>query len=543
MREVALPQRARLSAARLVDVWNAERLAYAGVFVMALVLRLADLAAKPLHHDESVHAWFSWVLLTTGNYEYDPVYHGPVQFYLGALMYALAGVGDFAIRLAPALLGSAITVLPYFLRRQLGQAGALTVSVALCLSPAYLYYSRFAREDIYAAFVTFVLVIVVFRFLERPRPWYPAAILGVLAVGFATKETTYILVFVGGTFFIAVAAFEVLRARRRGPGIGDAQIVAAVRSVGRDAWIWGAATFAFVYTILFTTFLLEPQGLRTGLYESIHYWLTQQPVNRGDQPWFYYLVVLPAYELPILMLAAVGTAAALKRPTLFRLFLVWDTALSLVVYSWASERMPWLTLHLLLPIVLLAGIGFQALWERQWLARATAGALAAVGAAFLLYGGIYLSYVHPADPAELLVFTQTSTEVLPMRDEIVAAGEMHPPLAIHVDEWGGMGWPWGWYLRDVPTFYHDMSDRKYVPDADVVAVAHDNRKLVRRALSGYRGRRFHVREWWVVEYGSASPRDVLRWYFRRKAWSVKGTIDAWLYVRDTSRTGASSPSG
>jgi uncharacterized protein (TIGR03663 family) len=543
MREAALPQRARLSAARLVDVWNAERLAYAGVFVTALVLRLIDLSAKPLHHDESVHAWFSWVLFTTGNYEYDPVYHGPVQFYLGALMYAIAGVGDFAIRLAPALLGSAITVLPYLLRRQLGPAGALATSVALCLSPAYLYYSRFAREDIYAAFVTFVLVVVVFRFLERPRPWHPACILGLVAVSFATKETTYILVFVGGTFFIAATAYQVLRSRPRGGGIRDAPIVAAVTSVGRDAWIWGAATFALVYTLLFTTFLLEPQGLRTGLYESISYWLSQQPVNRGDQPWFYYLVVLPAYELPVVILAAVGLVATLKRPTLFRLFLVWHAGVSLAVYSWASERMPWLTLHLLLPIVLLAGIGFQVLWARQSLARAAAGALAAAGAAFLLYGGIQATYVHPADPAELLVFTQTSPEVLPVRDEIVAAGDMNPPLSIHVDQWGGLGWPWGWYLRDVPVFYQDMSDRKYVPDADVVAVAHDNRERVLPALDGYRGRRFHMREWWVVDYESATPRDALRWFFRREAWSVKGTIDAWLYVRETSRTGASSGSG
>ncbi len=543
MREVALPHRGRLSAARLVDVWNAERLAYAGVFVTALVLRLIDLSAKPLHHDESVHAWFSWVLFTTGNYEYDPVYHGPVQFYLGALMYALAGVSDFAIRLAPALLGSAITVLPYLLRRQLGSAGALAASVALCLSPAYLYYSRFAREDIYAAFVTFVLVIVVFRFLERPRPWHPACILGVVAVSFATKETTYILVFVGGTFLLVAAAYQVLRGRRGGRGIGEAPLVATVSSVGRDAWIWAVATFALVYTLLFTTFLLEPQGLRTGLYESISYWLSQQPVNRGDQPWFYYLVVLPAYELPIVVLAATGTVATLRRPTLFRLFLVWDAAFSLAVYSWASERMPWLTLHLLLPIVLLAGIGFQALWTRRSLARGAAAALAAVGAAFLLYGGIYVSYVHPADPAELLVFTQTSPEILPMRDEIVAAGERDPPLAIHVDEWGGLGWPWGWYLRDVPVFYHDMSDRKYLPDADVVAVAQDNRERVLPALDGYRGRRFHMREWWVVDYEGATPQNALRWFFRRKAWSIKGTIDAWLYVRDTSRTGAGSAPG
>jgi uncharacterized protein (TIGR03663 family) len=525
---------------------NAERLAYTGIFAAALVLRLVDLAAKPLHHDESLHAWFSWKLVTGQGYEYDPVYHGPVQIYLGALMYAIVGVGDFAARLAPALLGSAITVLPYFLRRQLGSTGALAASVALCVSPAYLYYSRFAREDIYAAFVTLVLLVLAFRFLERPRPWHPAAILGVLAVSFATKETTYILVFVGGTFLAAATTYQLFQARRREKALRSAPLVSAVTSVGRDAWIWGAATFALVYTVLFTTFLLEPQGLRTGLYESISYWLSQQPVNRGGQPWFYYLVVLPAYELPILVLAAVGVVASLRRPTLFRLFLVWDAALSLVIYSWASERMPWLTLHPLLPIVLLAGVGFQLLWEGRRPARATAAWLAAAGTALLLYGGIQVAYVHPADPAELLVFTQTAPGVLPIRDEIVATDRERRDWpqrpSFEVDRWGGTGWPWAWYLRDVPVSYPDMSSPDYVPAADFVVVAEVNRDRVLRALDGYRGRRFRLRDWWVVDYGGASPGDLWRWFLKREAWSVKGTMDEWRYVREVP-TSASAPSG
>jgi len=529
-REIALPGRNTLSAA-LVGVWSAERLAYAGIFVTALALRIVDLAAKPMHHDESLHAWFSWRLVTGEGYEYDPTYHGPVQFYFGALMYAIFGVGEFAIRFAPAILGSAITVLPYFLRRQLGSAGALTAAAALCLSPAYLYYSRFAREDIYAAFFSLLLVVLVFRFLDQPTGWLPAAIAAVLAVNFATKETTYILVFVGGTFFIAATAFQVVRARRRALGLRSAPIVAAISSAGRDAWIWALAAFALVYTILFTTFLFEPQGLRTGLYESIHYWLSQQPVNRGGQPWFYYLVVVPAYELPILLLAVLGTVAALRRPTLFRLFLVWDAVLSLAVYSWASERMPWLTLHVLLPLVLLAGIGAQELWQLRR-SKPVAAVLGTAGAAFLVFGGVNVAYAHPADPAELLVFTQTSTEALPIRDEILSAGRSN---TTEVDSWGGTGWPWAWYLRDAPVGYPDMSDADYVPKADLVAVTDVNREQLVGKLDGYRGRRFHLREWWVVDWADVTPRDLWRWFLRREAWSVKGTLDEWLYVREDSR--------
>ena len=45
--------------------------------------------------------------------------------------------------------------------------------------------------------------------------------------------------------------------------------------------------------------------------------------------------------------------------------------------------------------------------------------------------------------------------------------------------------------------------------------------------------RFSLREWWVVDYAAASPRDLLDWFLRRRAWSPQATLDEWLYVRRT----------
>src|SRR4029079_11885065 len=97
-------------------------LIYGSVVLAALVLRVIDLTAKPFHHDESEHAWFTWLLVSGKGYHYDPVFHGPVQFYLMSLLYLLIGAGDLAARLAPALVGTLVTALPYLLRRQLGRA-------------------------------------------------------------------------------------------------------------------------------------------------------------------------------------------------------------------------------------------------------------------------------------------------------------------------------------------------------------------------------------------------------------------------------------
>jgi uncharacterized protein (TIGR03663 family) len=508
-------------------------LCFAGIVAAGLVLRVVDVAAKPFHHDESEHAWFAWLLVEGHGYHYNPVFHGPVQFYVMSVLYLLLGVGDLAARLAPALVGTAVVALPYLLRRQLGQAGALTAAIVLCVSPSYLYFSRFVREDIYFACWTLALVVVLFRFLARPRSWHPSAILGLLAISFATKETTYITAFIFGLFFTGLAVWEI----RTGRAAREGSLIRAIREAGRDAWIWGVATFATVFTLLFTTFLTNPHGLQDGIVEGLRYWLSQQPVNRGDYPWFYYLVLLPAYEWPVLVLAALGIVTVVRRPTTFSVFLIWAFGVNLLVYSWASERMPWLVLHPLLPAVLLAAIGGQTIWNARRRVAGKAGlVVAALGVAYAIQAAVGAAYVRPADPRELLVQVQSSTDVPGVADELArldatAERRLGQPLHIEVDSWGGTGWPWGWYLRDLPIAYPDMSQTDYAPTGDVLLVSNpDHPRLVGR-LGDYVGRRFRLRVWWVPDWGGASIGDWARWVVLRRAWSPRATMDEWLYVR------------
>jgi uncharacterized protein (TIGR03663 family) len=537
-----LPRRSRLAVmAERVRAWvavsGAEAAPFAAVTAAALVLRLVDLAGRPLHHDESEHAWFSWQIVTGHGYHYDPIFHGPVQFYLMTVMYVLFGVSDWVVRLAPALAGTLITALPFFLRRQLGTPAALLAAVVLCVSPSYLYFSRFAREDIYAACVTMALLVVVFRFLSGPSYWHPSLMLGLLAISFATKETTYITIFVAGTFFIPVVLWQMAYARGAGRSVLDGTILRTIRSVGKAAWLWGVAIFLILYTLLFSTFFTNPRGLREGLVGSIHYWLSQQPVNRGGEPWFYYLVLIPGYEWPVILLGLLGVATVFRKPTLLGAFLVWMFALSFAVYSWASERMPWLILPPLLPLVLLAGVGGQTLWRNRRRLIAKAGiAVALLGAAYSLESAVFVAYVRPADPREMLVQVQTATDVPKIRDEIMALEKQEKaktgqPLSVEVDSWGGTGWPWSWYLRDVPVGYPDMSLVSFNPSAQVVLVADPNHATMAPKLGDYVGRRFTLRVWWVPDWAGASAGDWARWFLWRKPWSPTATMDEWIYIR------------
>jgi uncharacterized protein (TIGR03663 family) len=157
----------------------------------------------------------------------------------------------------------------------------------------------------------------------------------------------------------------------------------------KKRWLISAALFWVPYTLLYTSLLTNWQGFFTGVVGSLGYWLAQQGVQRGGQPWYYYTFIqIPLYEfLPaigVLLAAWYGfrrrEPAPLPRteeisplraddnhlPSSRIVFslLLWWWGSSLVAFSLAGEKMPWLTVHIALPMILLAGWGFGQLFER-----------------------------------------------------------------------------------------------------------------------------------------------------------------------------------
>jgi len=406
--------------------WEAP--AYLLLLALALAMRLWDLGSRALHHDESLHALYSWYLAVGRGYQHDPMMHGPFQFHANALLYFLFGASDFTARLLYALFGTALVSLPWLLRRHLGREGAFATAVLLAFSPTLLYYSRFARNDILMAVWTLGLAGALWRYLDegRERWLYLTALL--LALAFATKETAYFhfLAFAG---FLALLALPDLWAwlwgRRRlalfswagnllllyaalglpqwagalallqGPlGLTLANTDPSRGPVGlplepagmRVAWgtiglllalsllvglrwrarLWLrlAGTFWGVWALLYTTAFTRPFGLFTGLWQGLGYWYAQHGVQRGGQPWYYYGVLLSVYEFLPLLVGVPSAVYFALRGNRFQRFLAWWLFSVLLLYTWAGEKMPWLGVNLALPLCLLAGHTLG-LWVRQ----------------------------------------------------------------------------------------------------------------------------------------------------------------------------------
>jgi len=147
------------------------------------------------------------------------------------------------------------------------------------------------------------------------------------------------------------------------------------------------------FVLLYTTFFTNPKGLGTGTVGGITYWLAQQEVKRAGQPWFYYLIIAPLYDfLPIgFGLAAIVYYLVTGRvdrpqeqeaagddkqapPSLpFVAYAVYWALSAWLIYSWAGEKMPWMMVHVVQPMIvltgrfaddLLYGVDWRAVWRK-----------------------------------------------------------------------------------------------------------------------------------------------------------------------------------
>jgi uncharacterized protein (TIGR03663 family) len=495
------------------------------VSAFSFVLHFWDLGRRPLAHDEAIDAWFSWNVRNFEVAEYDPVYHGPLRFYVEGLILRVFGPGIAEARYLAAMAGVVATAVIAASTRTLGRFGAPFAALVFTVSPTVLTVTRTGREDSSVVLVSLGLLLVVAHALVAPRPAHIVALGTLLAMSFGLKETTFI--FGLCTLLFLLAGLAVAR-RRRDSAAGRA--VTSLLALGREPYLWGLMAFAVVFAVIFTSGFRYTDGLASGMLDGITYWWSQHDVQRGGQPWFFYFVIYAAYEWLLLGAAAAGAVVAWRRRSLVGVWFAWMAVSQAILYAWAGEKFAWLAVHALVPAVLLGGIGADAVVRRIRTApastRVAAGAVAVTAVVVTTAIAIPPAITNGADPAELLVTVQTSDDVPPVADRLRAAYEAGEIESILVDDSGGGSWPWVWYLHGLPVSYQTVDQSQPLPDVDAMillagefppAVADDRRV-----------ERIRLRRWWVVDYDAMGVDDAVRWLTTRRTWNETGSSDQWI---------------
>jgi uncharacterized protein (TIGR03663 family) len=480
------------------------------VFLLGLFIRLYSLDLKLLHHDEAVHAWFSYKLVTEGSYTYDPMYHGPLLYFLTAGMFYLFGDSDLVARILPALFGAAIIPLIYAIYRlgYLDQRQTLVAALFVAVSPSLVYFSRFLRHDIFQLFFTVLILVALLAYIERGRLRY--ALLAGLAIGggMSLKEDMPIFIII----LVIFGIYLLWKKHIQLPKTWFRDIIALV------------IVALGIMVIFYSSFGTQFEVIQTGWIRAYEHWAAMHGMCRICGPWYFYILLFLLYEVPIFLLAIFGIAqfsvrhnplsglrakfgkgrkrgaeetliegipvapvkakekVPLDKKELFFLFSLFWLAVSLAAYAYIGEKVPWLIIHQLIPMIFVA----------VYLMTPKKTVLALIGCVFLIIVTWHVAFV-PADVNEPIVQVQNSEDVrlvmklIDVSDAVVIASDSY--------------WPLPWYYRgekwDKMRFYGKLIDAPdiYTINADMV-ITHDMSSYA--SLEGYNESTYKLSYWFSV---------------------------------------------
>lgn len=443
--------------------------ASATLLLAAAALRLYDLSAKVMHHDEGVNGVFTSTLFHQGSYKYNPDnFHGPSLYYaallttsINSFFYGREGLSTFAVRLVPAIFGIGVAWLLLCLRRQLGTSGALSAAAIAAVSPGMVFFSRYFIHESMFAFFTLAIIVAWLRYRETAQPRY--FILGSASAALlcATKETWIIT---AAVLLLAIPCTVVYLGLRGNPdkaadsGEKDrGESLARQKEELSPAWsqprlyLTAALVFVAVWVLLYSSFFMNfPKGVEDSVL-TFRTWFHTGQQRDHMHPWSTYFAWIWQEDGPILVLGTIGVVVALFRATnRFAVFAAFWAMGILAAYSLVPYKTPWLALSILLPLIIMAGYALGQC-SRAW-QRAVAVVAVAACCGWSAYQAIDLSFfAYDDDVRHPYVYAHTKRDFLGLVDDVES-------IAAHTREGRQIGitimapehWPLPWYLRDYP---------------------------------------------------------------------------------------------
>ena len=484
-----------------------------GILAVAALLRLLLLDIKPAHFDEGINGWFCDQMRVHGFYRYDPEnYHGPLWFYLLFASLSILGRNLWALRL-PAVAASLASVwLTFRFDRFLGTRAACLAALAMALSPAEVFYGRYAiHEPLFALSLMITAYGLLGIWRDGTRRDLAITVAGVTLL-LLLKETAVIHIV---SFLLAgvvllfwekiVPSCPTLTPARRGWCAVDlgrylliALLALAVLYSGTFFNWQGIPDFFRAYAKWFQT------GTGAGGHEKTDF----QIGHFAFLNW-YWIALMLRYEWPALLGLAVAVRLAWPAPAIPRYLAIYGLGV-LAAYSIIPYKTPWCILSILWPFLFLFGWGIAELASLRrsssirlswiswisWIRTA-----AAVVALFLLCGSLLLSvrlnYRHFTDPAEPYVYVQTQPGIRTVTDPVlglVAQDPRNRGLTGHIllESY----YPLPWIFGEMTSIgYYGKETLPNDSDADfIVALTSDRVKIESRLKEPYLRVPFRLRD-------------------------------------------------
>ena len=214
--------------------------------------------------------------------------------------------------------------------------------------------------------------------------------------------------------------------------------------------------------------------------------------------------------------------------------------LSSTVESFITLFLILTTLGLLL--VLVHYLGTRITQKSLWGSVALVFALILFG--FTFRASWQASYIYSDVPSEMLIYTQTSPDIVRVAKEIELAGELTgkgKDVSVTIDTSDSYAWPWHWYLRGYKAIkFTDMSGENAVAEIGVdVAVinARNDTKFRPDYITGYTTpRRIEHRAWFPEDYRGLTAKTFWDTIWDRNRW--RGAVDFFVHRKIRGNIGS-----
>jgi len=332
-------------------------------------------------------------------------------------------------------------------------------------------------------------------------------------------------------------------------------------------WVTCFLIFWAVWIALYTTGFSNWNGISSGLWQSVGYWIVQQDVGRGSQPIYYYFVIGLLYDFLPMIFSLFALIYYWGKQDTFAKFLLFWVFSSALIYTFASEKMPWLLVHITLPMIIISGkfvgeqlnrLGIMSLllnWKsgltKDKLKSFIVVSIFIVLFLFTLRASLIANFLNSAIPVEMLVYTATTPDISDIANSVsIYEGyqtDYSSDLQITVDETSGFAWPWVWYFRNNTnvsyTSLDDISDTQQFIDEDRILLVHEQNRFADESFWFVRKIKHR---WWFPEnetyrnitftqilrgsFDQKTRNKVLRYFLYRDMPADIGSEDAYLYI-------------
>lgn len=346
-RDAAASQGATLRS--LAEGLTLEAGAYIVIGLVALLLRLVNLDARPLSPAEAQTASAAWQFVS-GNQP--GAFVNPLHFTLDWLAFMLFGGFDLTARFLPALLSVLPVFIPLLARKSLGRTGAVVAALLIALSPTMVFFGRSLAGEELAVGAALASLLLYWNYREGApvSRLYLAAFLAAVAL---TAGSAGYTILVPGAIYLALTAF----AARRNRSESESADSNADTRIWHNVNVRAALVFAATYLLIATTFLLNRDGLGVA-FNLLGSWVgALASVGPFTTP----LTLLMIYEPLTLVFGAAGLVLSFmllfqdKKPLGVLQLLSVLALFALVWYSIAGSKSPSNMLAVSLPLMLLAG--------------------------------------------------------------------------------------------------------------------------------------------------------------------------------------------